>query len=478
MKVAIYIRVSTIEQAEEGFSIAAQKERLLAYCTSQGWEITEIYIDDGKSAKDTNRPQLQRMLSDIENKEIDVVLVYKLDRLTRSVLDLYQLLEVFEKHNVKFKSATEVYDTTTAIGRLFLTLVAALAQWYRENLSENVSFGMAEKVRQGQWHGSDAPYGYDYIVDEKKLVINEKEAEVVRNIFNMYIDGYSDRKIAIKLNEDGIPTQKGGPWRENRIRYMLTNPIYIGNLRWGVRINQNEAFEVENAAPSIISKETFDNAQKIRHSRRRFHGRQATSDFIFSGVLRCVRCGGPLKGHTKREKGRRYKSYRCINSLENHCDFGLISERTVEYNFIEYLKKMSFDVEIEINNNDNAEENEKLIKKLNKDLSSISSRKKKWQYAWANEMIDDDQFTERMKEENEKENQIKQRLKDLEVNIEDKIIDTELKEMVTNTIDRWDSLHNTEKKQIVSILIDKIVIDKINTKKLLDRVKILEMTLN
>ncbi len=172
MKTAVYVRVSTEEQVKEGYSISAQKERLDAYIKSQGWELVSYYVDEGVSAKDTNRPELQRMLKNIEEGFIDVVLVYRLDRLTRSVLDLYQLLESFEKNGCHFKSATEVYDTTTAIGRLFITLVAALAQWERENLGERVRMGMTQKVREGEWHGSTPPYGYQ--LDNGSLVINLK----------------------------------------------------------------------------------------------------------------------------------------------------------------------------------------------------------------------------------------------------------------------------------------------------------------
>ena len=137
MRVALYIRVSTEDQAREGYSIQAQKNKLEAYCVSQGWDVVGFYIDDGYSAKDLDRPEMKRMLKHIEQGLIDCVLVYRLDRLTRSVLDLYKLLEIFEQHNCKFKSATEVYDTTTAMGRMFITIVAAMAQWERENLIDD-----------------------------------------------------------------------------------------------------------------------------------------------------------------------------------------------------------------------------------------------------------------------------------------------------------------------------------------------------
>ncbi|WP_052738057.1 recombinase family protein [Bacillus sp. SA1-12] len=148
MRAALYIRVSTHEQVE-GYSISAQKRQLAAYCESQGWEIANYYIEEGVSAKNTNRPELQRMLTHIREGLIDVVVVYKLDRLTRSVLDLYNLLQTFEKYNCKFKSSTEVYDTTSAVGRMFITLVASFAQFERERLGERVRMGMEQKAKEG-----------------------------------------------------------------------------------------------------------------------------------------------------------------------------------------------------------------------------------------------------------------------------------------------------------------------------------------
>lgn len=479
MRAAIYIRVSTTEQAEEGFSISAQRERLTAYVLSQGWEITDFYVDEGRSAKDTDRPELNRMIEDVKNKLVDVVLVYKLDRLTRSVLDLYKLLDIFDKHDCKFKSATEVYDTTTAIGRLFITLVAALAQWERENLSERVSFGMTEKARQGQWHGSEAPFGYDYNVKTRELTINASESIIVKTIFNLYLSGLSDRKIAIELNQKKLLTRTNKLWTENRIRYILNNPIYVGSLRWGVRVNKEKAFEVKDAAPATIEIETFEKVHAIRNARRKFHGVQATSDYFFSGVLRCARCGSAMKGHMKKKNdGYRYKSYRCISAHYKQCDMPLISEKIVEYQFLKQLKNTLF-IDMKIDNKSvQPSDNKELIYALETELEKIKARRKKWQYAWAQEMISDNEFTDRMNEEQVKETEIKKSLYISNEQVDQVKIDKELMNILSTALENWTQYDDVEKKQLVQIAIDKITIEKVPSQTVNERAKIIEIIFN
>lgn len=201
MRTAVYIRVSTEDQAREGFSIPAQREKLLSYVHSQDWTLSKLYVDEGVSAKDTNRPALAELLQDVRSGKIDVVLVYRLDRLTRSVLDLYQLLQEFERYRVHFKSCTEVYDTTTAMGRLFITLVAALAQWERENLAERVKLGMEQMVKERKRPGGPPPYGY--VLVDGALQLHPGEAGTVRTMFEQYLQGASPRRIAEQANSLG-----------------------------------------------------------------------------------------------------------------------------------------------------------------------------------------------------------------------------------------------------------------------------------
>lgn len=174
-RIGLYIRVSTEEQNVEGYSISGQRERLKAFCVAQSWETIKFYVDEGISGRSTERPALKKMMKDIENGLIDVLLVY---RLTRSVRDLHDILDFLEKHNCQFRSATEVYDTSTAMGRIFITIVAAIAEWESANLGERVRLGQIEKARQGEW-SAPSPYGFRKN-NQKRLEINPKETEDVK----------------------------------------------------------------------------------------------------------------------------------------------------------------------------------------------------------------------------------------------------------------------------------------------------------
>lgn len=167
--IGIYIRVSSREQVEEGYSLQTQKSRLKAFCKVNGWDNYKIYVEEGRSAKNDNRPVYQDMMNAVKNEKIKTVLVYRLDRIMRSIRDLDDMLRAFEKHGCSFKSATEPFDTTNATGKLFIYLVGALAQWENELKSERISEVLDEKVAdEGIWIGN-VPYPFDRDEDTKKI---------------------------------------------------------------------------------------------------------------------------------------------------------------------------------------------------------------------------------------------------------------------------------------------------------------------
>jgi len=231
MKCAIYVRVSTDEQAKAGYSLAAQVDRIKSFIRSQGWAATEIYSDDGYSAKNRKRPALRRLLDDASEKRFDVVLVYKIDRLSRRLKDLIEIVEELAHHDVGFKSITELIDTTTPEGRLMFHQFGSFAQYERELIGQRTKMGMVKRLKAGKWNGGPAPYGY--YLNSPNLKVKENEAKVVRLIYNL-----ADREnmgvinIARYLNEKKIKGIRG-KWRQNTVHRILTNSVYIGCLVWG-----------------------------------------------------------------------------------------------------------------------------------------------------------------------------------------------------------------------------------------------------
>ena len=196
-------QVSTLEQKEHGYSIEEQERKLKSFCEINDWSVSDVFIDAGFSGAKRERPELQRMMNDI--KRFDLILVYKLDRLTRNVRDLLDLLEIFEQNNVAFRSATEVYDTSTAMGRLFVTLVGAMAEWERETIRERVMMGKRAAIKQGMIL-TPPPFYYDRV--DNTYIPNDYK-KVVLWAYDEVLKGNSSKAIARKLNDSDIPPPNG-----------------------------------------------------------------------------------------------------------------------------------------------------------------------------------------------------------------------------------------------------------------------------
>jgi site-specific DNA recombinase len=261
MKVAIYLRVSTTEQAEEGFSIAAQKERLKAYVLSQGWELASTYEDGGFSGGTTNRPSFNRLREDMKHRQFDLILVYKLDRLSRNMRDLSNLVHEMDECGVYFKSATEPFDTTTPAGKLIFNMLGSVAEFERGMIAERVKMGMVQKAKEGKGIlGFNHPYGYEYT--NGALLPDINEAPVVKYVYSRYLAGASLGEIAMELNSKGVATKNRKSWSKQTVRNVLGNPLYAGFLRWSV-------FYWKGEHTPIIDIVTWNRAQKERSYRTR-----------------------------------------------------------------------------------------------------------------------------------------------------------------------------------------------------------------
>jgi site-specific DNA recombinase len=259
-KVAIYTRVSTEDQATEGFSLGAQVERLRMYCKAQGFEVFGEYVDDGHSGRSTHRPAYQRMMADKD--KWDSILVVKMDRIHRNSRNFMDMMDELNKWGKGFASMTENLDTTTAMGRFVMDIIQRIAQLESEQIGERVYMGMHQKAATvGGMMGGGHPYGY--AIQDGKLVILPDEAQIVKELFEKYREGMSTGKLVNMLKERQIPTKRGGRWDSATIASILKNPIYAGFIEWDDTLTQG-SHEV------IVSLEMFNEVQErlVRHIRR------------------------------------------------------------------------------------------------------------------------------------------------------------------------------------------------------------------
>ncbi|TWL30562.1 recombinase family protein [Bacillus licheniformis] len=465
MRAAIYVRVSTEEQAKEGYSISAQIQRLEDFARSQDWVVFDHYIDDGYSAKNLNRPDMNRMIKDIRERKFDVVLVYRLDRMVRSVSDLHELLELFDSNNVKFKSATEMFDTTSAMGRFFITLVAAMAQWERENLAERVHMGMRRMVEESKRPGASAPFGYDLINGE--LVINEEEAKWVKKIFEGFLSK-GRTAIAAMLNDAGVKTKKGNYWNDSVVTFIVNNPVYCGVIRWNHRKvsgkKTNESILVEGNHEPIISKELYEQVQQIQRDRAG-RGYKGNSEYPFSGVLRCARCGKVLVG-AKRKRNYGYnRFYRCVGRTQfKICDLPMVSEEVLEDVFLNHLPAPKQPVILEQESKD-MEQLEKELIKINKKIERIKE-------LYLEGELERKDYNIKVATEREKAKGIQFQLD----NIEKPVNVNEVMEMLKEVKTVWPHLDYTEKKAAINSIVQEIKVDVLYTAKHRAEKSVIEIT--
>lgn len=288
MKVGIYIRVSTKEQAEGGYSIGEQTERLKAYCLARGWTIYQIYTDPGMSGSNIDRPAMRQMEKDIRDGKINLVLVYKLDRLSRSQKDtLYLIEDVFLKNNVDFVSMNENFDTSTPFGRAMIGILSVFAQLEREQIVERMYMGRHARAKDGYYHGGgNEPIGYDYVDGE--LIVNEYEAMQVRKIHEMFL---ADVPVnAIQSHMKKHYTTKHGAWTSNStLRKVLTQKLYIGIIEW-------EDEEYKGRHEPILDEDTFYRSLKKHEERKWIKGqpdhiaRPFRAKHLLTGLVYCGNC--------------------------------------------------------------------------------------------------------------------------------------------------------------------------------------------
>lgn len=430
-KTAVYIRVSTDEQAEKGHSLDEQLDRIKEFCDyraknkEEKWEIVDIYREDGKSAKDMKgRPEFTRMLNDIYSGKINNIVIYKLDRLTRSVRDLEEILFILEDKKCSLMSVTEEINTSNAFRIFFIRMSTILAQLEIDQTRERTIMGLIGTVKQGITIGK-TPLGYNRDLTNaepklrKRLIINEEEAKTVRRIFNLYLQGYSEYSIANILKEENNELMK---WRDNVVTSIINNRVYCGDIEHRKTLKDKPTVIYEDVVPAIVSKEIFNECQRLTEINKKSHGN--TLSYMFGKTLYCSKCNKLLKVNTAKDKG--IKQYFCDNC--------------------KYINEV------------------KIEEAVLKEISSLAEFNMALTYNAI--MLDNDRLTEILNniELEAPDERLKEHKEEIRVLLDDLIV--RAKEDKTNKL--WNDLDYEEKRKFITENIEALYIEKIKGKTILD----------
>ncbi len=361
LKAAIYIRVSTQYQVDRA-SLPVQREELINYA-KYALDITDcvVFEDAGYSAKNTDRPDYQRMMARVRTGEFSHLLVWKIDRISRNLLDFAAMYAELKKLGIVFVSKNEQFDTSSAMGEAMLKIILVFAELERNMTSERVSAVMLSRANDGIWNGGKVPFGYAYDKDSKQFSIIEDEAQVVLHIYDLYESVKSLTTVAKSLNEKGVRSRTGKPWNPTTVRTMLTNPFYAGTYRYNYRDESSKSFTVKDKDewvlvldhhPAIVTPERQEIIAVMLQSKQRgWAGAgmtyQRKNIHIFAGLLKCGCCGYTMIASPDRERsdGWRPSVYKCSRQRRfGDCDNKYVSDVTLgpfALNFIANLIRAS-----------------------------------------------------------------------------------------------------------------------------------------
>lgn len=434
--ISIYCRVSTEEQSENGYSIDEQKRLLEEWCKANDYIIYKCYSDRGISGKNIkDRPGLKELLRDAKERKFDMVISWKINRISRRLEDVLKIVKLLEENNITFKSYSEPFETDTPAGRMQFQMMALIGEFERGTIAQNVKMGMIAKAKSGNWCGGRV-LGYDLVPNnspeeekkgKNKLEINEKEAEIVRFIFNEYSKGKGYKAITNQINKLGYKTKKGNNFSVGSIRDILTNPVYIGEIRYNVRQNWSEKrrrdinpnpIRVKGKHEAIIDKELWDKVQLILESKKGKPSRIYDGEYPLTGILRCPKCGAGMvisrTTNTLADGTKKRIAYYCCGNWKNKgtsvCNSNTIRvDKANEYVFKKIEELVSNEAMIKaVVKNINKERKDKvkpakrLLSDIDKELEKLDKRKRKIFEAYEDDILTKEEFQIRKDELNEK----------------------------------------------------------------------------
>ena len=445
-EVALYVRVSTEEQAINGDSLRTQREELTKYALKNGFHIYGIYEDDGFSATNLKRPALQRLLKDVEQNKINRILITKLDRLSRGVRNYYKVLDVLDEHDVFWQTVFEKYDSSTANGRLHINIMLSVAENESAQTSERIRSVFKTKVESKELISGKIPIGLKK--ENKKLVIDESKKQVILDAFQFYKETTSAYQTFQKLDLK-YPELQLNYMRTYRI---LTNKLYIGT-------KQTRYGDIENFCPAIINKTDFENTQRYLKKNARKPSAKNSGGYIFQGLLKCAECGYTLGGkfYSKNNENSRYY-YICKRhhlSMKCSCKTNFNEIKIEE----KLLKEFKIQLEEYISDYEYKEKHYKEID-LSKEINSIENKLSKLKDLYIRDLIRIEEYEKDYKEYVAQLDELYKQQAKIETNIPDTNLDI-LKSFLNNDFNsEYKLLSRTKKRRLWLSVIDYIVIDK------------------
>ncbi len=497
--IAIYTRVSTLEQAEEGYSIDEQERLLMDYCRRNNYEVYKCYSDRGISGKDIkHRPALKELLKDAEDKNFDMVISWKINRISRKLADVLKIIDTFEKNNITFKSYSEPFETDTPAGKMQFQMMALIGEFERGTIAQNVKMGMCARARQGLWCGNRV-LGYDLVPmedsekkkrKETKLQINPEEARIIKLIFSMYAnEGKGYKAITTKLNYLGYKTKKGNDFSVGSIKDILTNPVYIGKIRYNLRQEWSEnrrrninpePIIVDGIHEAIIDMNTWDRVQAIMEEKKGKPSRIYDGEYPLTGILKCPVCGAGMvimRNGKKRKDGTKATYYACgawKNKGTAVCNSNAINvDKANEYVFGKLSELLSNEKMIKaIVTNINKQRKtrvapaKKETQRIDKELEKLDKKKGKIFEAYEDELISKEEFFSRKEELNEKIQRLLEEKEPYTVALSE---DTEQQvpyELIKSVLENFSMLlansgSREEKKLLIHMIISEITINRL-----------------
>ena len=459
----LYPRVSTEDQSRFGHSLDEQEEKLKQLCNFKDYEIYKVYREEGVSAKNMERPRFKEMIQDMKDGKINKIVVYKLDRLTRSIKDLENICTMLEEYDCSLESVAEDINTDTANGKFFIRMLTILAQLEIERTSERTKFGLVGAAKKGHLSGRP-PVGYRKVAKDKGIFIDEIQADVVRRIFKLYLDGLAVNSICKLFNDEEVLNRK---WPTTTVDKILSNQLYIGNMEYGKRTDGDIQI-FEDVVPAIIDKTTFEMVQKRKEKNLKNYTRKLT--YIFMQKIRCPRCNKIMGGCSSTSKDNtKHLYYKCASCKMR------INEKRIEKPLMKFLNDM-LDFFLIIDNsfkptlNRDTKNDIKKYQKIESDLKEKETRIKK---AFVDGIIEPTTLQTELKEIEREINQAKNKI--IELQKLDETLDIKqdmetvfnLKEIekmkaksdYVKKNNLWNKLSKEQKQYLINKYVDEIEID-------------------